>query len=220
MPRSIDIVEIWVNDDLREVIRKCNYNFRQYMRTQSDDGSSIVTAQDDIADVKEELARQVDKIIKIIDEKTSIQDKKISELESKISDVKIDIVPNVGTWLYADYDPNSKWPGTKWEKVAEGTFLISAGSKYEKGKSYGSNDVTLTVDQIPSHRHLEDMSLLQWTSDDGSGPGNVSATNNPTAGNFGSGQYRHATYTSYVGGSKSHTNIPKSIAVPLWHRTA
>lgn len=119
MPRSVDIVEIGINDDLREIIRKCNYNFGQYMRTQGDDGSSIVTAQDDITGVKEELASQVEKIIRIIDEKASIQDRKIRELDDEVSRLRSEIVPDVGSWIYYDNDPNDKYPGTVWERVQQ-----------------------------------------------------------------------------------------------------
>lgn len=117
MTRSIDILEIGPNDDLIEVIRKCNYNFRHYIQTQESDDGSIVRVQDDVDEVKKTIAEQVDKILTLIKETAKAQDSKISNLEKKITNIQNELVPDVGSWIFADYDPNSKYPGTTWEHV-------------------------------------------------------------------------------------------------------
>jgi microcystin-dependent protein len=45
----------------------------------------------------------------------------------------------------------AKYPGTKWSKLPEGTFIRAAGTA--AGGTGGSASVTLTVSQIPSHLH-------------------------------------------------------------------
>ena len=49
-----------------------------------------------------------------------------------------DLPPPVGAWQHYDFDPRARWPWTAWERHAEGTYLVSAGSTYQPGKGYGA----------------------------------------------------------------------------------
>lgn len=40
-----------------------------------------------------------------------------------------------------------------WERIGEGTALISAGTNYTAGSSYGANTKTITADNLPEHTH-------------------------------------------------------------------
>lgn len=92
-----------------------------------------------------------------IDENTdniAILDERISELET----VKtiIDIVYPVGSIYisYASTNPGTLWPGTTWAREAEGRCIIGLGTGYPTvGAEGGSETVTLTTSQIPSHTH-------------------------------------------------------------------
>ena len=53
-------------------------------------------------------------------------------------------------WTSSSIDPNTEYGGT-WEKVTD-KFIYASGSK-SVGDTGGSETVTLTVDQIPSHSH-------------------------------------------------------------------
>ena len=92
-----------------------------------------------------------------IDENTDnigILDERVTTLES-IKTV-IDIVYPVGSIYisYASTNPGTLWPGTTWEREAEGRCIIGIGTGYSTvGATGGSSTVTLDTTQIPSHSH-------------------------------------------------------------------
>lgn len=115
----------------------------------------------------------------------------------------------VGTYLHCTFDPNAEWVGTTWVKQAQGNYLVSAGSTYVSGGSYGSNTHTLTVGEMPSHRHRPN---VQYRT--------VSApTGNDVDGLCSPGYGYDADYYEATGGGMPHNNMPQSIAAPLWVRT-
>lgn len=82
---------------------------------------------------------------------------KITNLENKTT-VKaiIDVVYPVGS-IYISKDstnPGTLWPGTTWQREAEGRCIIGIGTGYTTvGATGGSSTVTLDTTQIPSHAH-------------------------------------------------------------------
>lgn len=82
---------------------------------------------------------------------------KVTNLENKTT-VKaiIDVVYPVGS-IYISKDstnPGTLWPGTTWEREAEGRCIIGIGTGYTTvGATGGSSTVTLGTTQIPSHTH-------------------------------------------------------------------
>lgn len=94
------------------------------------------------------------------------------------------------------------WMGTEasipsgWSKYTgfAGRFVIGENGTYSKGSTGGSATHTLTVDEIPSHRH--------WRGNDTHGT-------EESASWYENG---HA-YTDYAGGGNSHNNMPPYIAV-------
>lgn len=121
-----------------------------------------------------------------------------------------DLPPPVGSWQHYDFDPNELWPWTTWNRATEGTYLVSAGGTYQAGRAYGANSHTLTVAELPSHNHVGDGT---WVCV-GSG-GAVDGMN----AYWGTGNIK-LLHDSNRGGGQAHNNMPQSIAVPLWHRTA
>lgn len=222
MGRSVDILEIGPNDDQYEVIRKCNYNFRNYLSAQNGGDASVSEVRDDIDNVKKNLAEQVQKLTDLINDTAQKQSDKINDLSSKIDDLankleNIDIAPPVGTYIYALYNPNEQWAGTTWEQVAEGNFLIAAGDTYLIGEPYGENQHTLTAAEMPSHYHY---TYRNFVVDVGWHDANNNwARPRPGGGNT-PWNVTSSPATSSTGGSQPHNNIPQSIAVPLWKRTA
>lgn len=47
----------------------------------------------------------------------------------------------------------SAFGGTTWVQLEQGRAIISAGEDYESGNNYGSNSITLTKENLPSHNH-------------------------------------------------------------------
>ena len=102
--------------------------------------------------------------------------------------------------------PETLFGGT-WESIG-GRFLIGSDATYAAGSTGGDAEITLTIDQIPSHNH----SFREATTN-GSGNGyRFSAS---------TGTYSEATaYIGRTGGGAAHNNMPPYLAVYMWQRTA
>lgn len=66
----------------------------------------------------------------------------------------LDYVHPVGSYYLSDNttSPAELFGGT-WEKLSEGTFLMSAGTSYPVGSTGGEATHVLSVDEMPSHSH-------------------------------------------------------------------
>lgn len=247
MGRSIDILEIGPNDDLFEVIRKCNYNFRSYNGTQYGDDGSITQLQDDVEDVREDLAKQVQNIINMINElgdnlanNFSEELRKIkseiTQMKNDIKQMKKDLIPPIGTYMWCTYDPNTKYPGTTWVKQTEGYVLISAGSTYTSQSKYGSKNKTVPV-PYHSHEIMSGYNLYLFMKQDGDGDNGVGSISQVALGTSGNYVWSHSHSQGEVNGSSLFTSTgastrstgslsptidvtQPSIACPLWKRTA
>lgn len=124
-----------------------------------------------------------------------------------------------------DTDPATLFGGT-WERIARGRFLLGAGANESNSTDYwgsypagaenfpagemgGEPTHKLTVDEMPSHTHIEG---LEWRNDTGWGV-------------TGTGPDAHAvvdqgTQTGWAGGDKPHNNMPPYLSVYMWKRTA
>jgi len=108
-------------------------------------------------------------------------------------------------------DPNTFLRGT-WTKIAQGTFLVSAGGTgdYALGKTGGEEQHTLAMSEMPSHGHnIPTGSLfVRYTASGG------------TATWFSSGTSGVGENFSVEGGGQPHENRPPYLAVNMWQRTA
>ena len=123
-------------------------------------------------------------------------------------------------------DPNTLLGFGTWARFGEGKMLMSqdnGNSRFDVGEETGgSESVTLTTSQIPSHNHLITHA-----------GGGISANYfHPTYGasiSFGDNNTSIATNPFYTypsacmsdtGGGQSHDNMPPFIVVYMWKRTA
>lgn len=100
--------------------------------------------------------------------------------------------------------------GGSWTKV-EGKFLLGTSSAYPTGSSGGEETHTLTVNEMPSHKHTfylqrgsstgEKTALLEWTM------------SSQVAG-------WQPWQTDGTGSGQAHNNMPPYLAVNMWYRTA
>lgn len=98
--------------------------------------------------------------------------------------------------------------GGTWTALRD-RFLIGAGSTYTVNATGGETEHTLTVDEMPSHRHKP--SEGQFHS--------YISTGGSDAVNSGS-NFKSVPYTDYSGGGGAHNNMPPYLAVYMWKRTA
>lgn len=104
-------------------------------------------------------------------------------------------------------NPNVEWPGTTWALYAQDRFPVGAGSSYALGATGGAATVTLTLAQIPAHKHTVTYGNSLGAS------GIVCAASNT----LGTGS---SAFINNAGGGGSHENRPPYIAVNIWRRTA
>lgn len=111
-----------------------------------------------------------------------------------------------------NFNPNTSWGGV-WEEDTKGRVLVArdSGTFNNVGGLIGHERVTLTVAQIPSHRH----NLILDGINDGSRTGSSWLVD---AGSLGTNK-GFVRSTEDAGGGESHSNIQPSIVVVRWHRT-
>lgn len=120
-----------------------------------------------------------------------------------------------------DTSPASLFGGS-WEQIQD-KFLLAAGSTYGAGTIGGEAAHTLTKEEMPSHEHLDNDSILRsYNAFTGSGvrPVNLNNEYNIYA-RIADGQTPdNLSYTSSVGGGGAHNNMPPYLSVYMWKRVS
>lgn len=116
-------------------------------------------------------------------------------------------------------DPGTLFGGT-WEQMKD-RFLLSAGDTYVAGATGGEAEHTLTVEEMPNHRHTS----ANGTQNKSGRIGYYDGTKNAGQDfyvNYGyvSDRTDLNIYVEPEGGSKAHNNMPPYIVVYVWKRTA
>jgi hypothetical protein len=143
-----------------------------------------------------------------VSEKTNTMEISLDvEFIGKLSGTIFDAILPVGSMVlrYDHINPGTLYPGTTWVRVY-GAFPWLTDANGQIGTTGGERNVTLTVDQIPSHSH-----------------GSVYSQHAP--GTKGQAWYTTAgTSLAYgavaTGGGQAHNNMPPYIQVSAWRRTA
>lgn len=111
-------------------------------------------------------------------------------------------------------NPKDLFGGT-WEALG-GRFLIGADGTYKAGATGGEATHTLSIAEMPSHEHKivrrDGVKLSSWATNASGG----TAWDMPADGDpAGHNEY----YTTWVGGTNAHNNMPPYLAVYMWKRT-
>lgn len=145
----------------------------------------------------------------------------MSERKARLNKSVIDMVYPVGA-IYMSV--NSTNPGNlfggKWEQIKD-RFMLACGDTYAAGSTGGEATHTLTVDEMPSHRHSSDSYQDGYPSSVTEKDKYCTWVNRGTANN----NYPEATQngpvrTSWAGGSQPHNNMPPYLTVYMWRRIA
>jgi hypothetical protein len=136
----------------------------------------------------------------------------------------VDLIYPVGSIYMStnDVSPQTFFGGT-WERL-QNRFLIGAGDTYAAGAMGGYATHTLTIDELPSHRHdrITYAGNSFWNVGDNSGLGGTQSEE--TIKSYSASGTTTATSaslwaTNKVGGGKAHNNMPPYLAVYMWKRT-
>ena len=129
-------------------------------------------------------------------------------------------------------NPNTLWLGTTWQKQ-ENRFLLGAGSSYNLGATGGNANISLSINNMPRHRHKVDSasaSIAAHTHKYYIGGGSHGGSGN-TEGYVGGSKYQGTTlssggvttgsfapYTDYQGNGSAFSIMPPYLAVNIWKR--
>ncbi len=121
------------------------------------------------------------------------------------------------------FDPNVSWGGT-WTQDTIGLSTIAANTGEDPeigtlntrvdlavGNTIGEKKHTLTINEMPKHKHGAKIRIGWGAGGLGSGWARVDANDPKTA---------WTADINETGGSVSHNNVQPSIGVIRWHRTA
>lgn len=127
-------------------------------------------------------------------------------------------------YIYISSDPTSPAElfGGTWTQLKD-RFLLGAGSSYSNGATGGAATHTLTIDEMPPHRHSFQNGSHTFLWGDGVGTVNINGTQAVAAAASGNSLYTIQgawASTNGAGGSQPHNNMPPYLVVYMWKRTA
>lgn len=145
----------------------------------------------------------------------------ITDLQSKLAKITDKIYPVGSIYISVNSTSPADLFGGTWERLKKVFLFAADDDQYTVGSSGGEETHTLTVDEMPSHRHSSSSyqngyptnytnadTYVTWA--------NTGTPNNNNVNTDQSGPVR----TSYVGGSKSHNNMPPYVTAYMWKRVA
>ena len=129
-----------------------------------------------------------------------------------ITSVLIDVIYPVGSIYMSVNNVNpATLFGGEWEQIKD-KFLLSSGDVYTNGATGGEATHTLTVNEIPSHRHSRRTQPQGYAEQDKTKSEIIS----PASGSANA----VTKYSDYTGGGQAHENMPPYLTVNVWKRTA
>lgn len=131
----------------------------------------------------------------------------------------IDVIYPLGSIYMSvnNIDPGTLFEDTTWEQIKD-TFLLSAGDTYKGGETGGESEVTLTVEELPSHSHdVNDFSYNRWGVGV-TGYNDTAGYNIPSIRGITGAGSTNGLKAAPVGGDKAHNNMPPYLAVYMWKR--
>lgn len=127
----------------------------------------------------------------------------------------LDLIHPVGSiyWSTNITSPETLFGGT-WEQIKD-TFILAAGDSYSAGSTGGEANHTLTIDELPSHRHY----LKYGNVYIGYLNSNAAQSNNQALYKYNVSR-EDALYGEDMGGNQPHNNMPPYLVAYCWKRTA
>lgn len=143
----------------------------------------------------------------------------VSNLQTTVNNYWKTVFPIGYIYMTVDgsFNPNNTFGGT-WTRIKD-RFLLASGDIYSNNATGGSSTHTLTVNEIPSHKHYV------GNSEDGKfwylgKPGGVAQDTSQGVLFSGSNGRNTTLETVEIGGGQPHNNMPPYLVVMVWKRTA
>ena len=134
----------------------------------------------------------------------------VNNLQNQVNNYWKTIYPvgSVYVSVNSSFNPNNSFGGT-WVRIQD-RFLLASGSTYTNGNTGGEATHTLTVNEMPSHKHNVNVGVAL----------NLQTNQGLVSGHSPSAQDNISRDTNNVGGGQPHNNMPPYLVVMVWKRTA
>ena len=142
----------------------------------------------------------------------------LANIREQLANIGKTVYP-VGAYYISEKStsPASLFGGT-WMELGS-AFLYAHDPEHRAGTVGGETEHTLTVDEMPMHRHSSDSYMDGFAATTTGADNYVTWVNRGTTNNNGPQTGENGpVITSLVGGSKPHNNMPPYKAVYMWHR--
>lgn len=129
----------------------------------------------------------------------------------------------VGTYYVSmseSFDPNESFVGT-WVRDTDGLVTVAATTAGEVGQTGGEETHTITVAEMPSHKHTSTTPMATPYNTNSYGNTTITSLKSYSTTGTYNGTVYNGTLTSKADGTTAaHNNIQPSIICNRWHRTA
>ena len=134
----------------------------------------------------------------------------VNSLQTQVNNYWKTIYPvgSVYVSVNSSFNPNTSFGGT-WVRIQD-RFLLASGSTYTNGNTGGEATHTLTIGEMPPHKHNVNIGVAL----------NLQTNQGLVAGHSPSAQDNVTRDTDNVGGGQPHNNMPPYLVVMVWKRTA
>ena len=182
-----------------------------YIKTAGVNQNDLTVIKEDISQLQTETTQLNNDVTKLMGAFTSVTDltKQLFLLMHRVGDI---------IFSASDENPSTIYGGTwvAWGKGQVPVGVDASDSDFNTvEKTGGEKEHTLTVDEMPSHSHIQ-----TWNGNIMVGGGSGGESTNGSYLNEGGNGIYPATLTNNVGNSHSHNNLQPYITCYMWKRTA
>lgn len=182
-----------------------------YIKTAGVNQNDLTVIKEDISQLQTETTQLNNDVTKLMGAFTSVTDltKQLFLLMHRVGDI---------IFSTSDENPSTIYGGTwvAWGKGQVPVGVDTSDSDFNTvEKTGGEKEHTLTVDEMPSHSHIQ-----TWNGNIMVGGGSGGESTNGSYLNEGGNGIYPATLTNNVGNSHSHNNLQPYITCYMWKRTA
>lgn len=182
-----------------------------HIKTAGVNQNDLTVIKEDISQLQTETTQLNDDVTKLMGAFTSVTDltKQLFLLMHRVGDI---------IFSTSDENPSTIYGGTwvAWGKGQVPVGVDTSDSDFNTvEKTGGEKEHTLTVDEMPSHSHIQ-----TWNGNIMVGGGSGGESTNGSYLNEGGNGIYPATLTNNVGNSHSHNNLQPYITCYMWKRTA
>lgn len=137
-----------------------------------------------------------------------------------LAEIMLTLYPVGAVYISANSTSPASLFGGTWEQLKD-RFLLGAGDSYAAGGTGGEANHTLTVNEMPSHRHNHPNSAHTFFWGQTNGDNYINATITAEANSSRPGTVAGTNnFTNYSGSGKPHNNMPPYLAVYMWKRVS